>query len=66
MWIRILRQTSISGQPARVGDVIDVNNQDASTLIAMRKAEVAQDPSPVVIAQGKEAKPPRTRKPRPS
>lgn len=64
MRIRILKQTSINGQPARVGDVIDAADSDASTLLAMGKAElVAQSPDPVVISDS-EAKAPRTRKPR--
>lgn len=64
MRIRILKQTSINGQPARVDDVIDAADPDASTLLAMGKAElVAVDPDPVVISDS-EAKAPRTRKPR--
>lgn len=68
MWIRILKQTSINGQPARVGQLIDAVEPDARTLMAMGKAELApQDPSPVVITQGPdpEAAAPRPRKPRP-
>lgn len=65
MRIRILKQTSINGQPARVGDVIDAADPDAGTLLAMGKAELAaEDPAPVVISD-REAKAPRTRKPRP-
>lgn len=62
MRIRILKQTSISGQPARVGDLIDAADSDARTLLAMGKAElVHQDPDPVVIT---EAPAPAPRKPR--
>lgn len=43
MLISILRQTSIAGRPARVGDVIDVANPDARILLAMGKAVPAAD-----------------------
>jgi hypothetical protein len=50
MRIRILKQTSINGQPARVGDVIDAADPDAGILLVMGKAEaVGQDPAPVVL-----------------
>jgi hypothetical protein len=63
MRIRILRQTSISGQPARVGDVVDATPADARLLLAIGRAEVAQDPDPVVITS--EAAMPHPRKPSP-
>jgi hypothetical protein len=58
MRLLILRQTSIVGQPARVGDVVEVNDRDARLLINSGKAEAApipaapaavvvQDPEPV-------------------
>ena len=57
MRLLILRQTSIAGQPARVGDVVEVNDRDARLLINSGKAEpapaapavveVTQDPEPV-------------------
>ena len=61
MRIRILQQTSISGQPVRVGQVLDANDSDASTLLAMKKAELLQDSDPVVITEDKA---PVLRKPR--
>ena len=64
MRIRILRQTSISGQPARVGDVLDATPADARLLLAMGRAELAPDPDPVVIT-AQEARKPRPRKPNP-
>ena len=66
MRIRILKQTSINGQPARVGDVLEPADADARELLAMRKAElVPTDPDPVVITSSiSEAQQPRTRKPR--
>lgn len=66
MRIRILKQTSINGQPARVGDVLEPADADARDLLAMRKAElVPMDPDPVVITiPSCEAQQPRTRKPR--
>jgi hypothetical protein len=52
MRIRILQQTSISGQPVRVGQVlVDANDSDARTLLAMKKAELLQDLDPVVITE---------------
>lgn len=56
MRLLILRQTSIAGQPARVGDVVEVSDRDARLLIGSGKAEavpaapatvVVQDPEPV-------------------
>jgi hypothetical protein len=61
MRIRILRQTSISGQPARVGDVVEATPADARLLLAMGRAEQAPDPDPVVITAPEAAKP-RSRK----
>jgi hypothetical protein len=64
MRIRILKQTSINGQPARVGQLLEPSDADARTLLAMGKAEpVPTDPDPVVITP--EAAAPRPRKPRP-
>lgn len=45
MLISILRQTSIAGRPARVGDVIEVSDFNARILLAMGKAVVAADQS---------------------
>jgi hypothetical protein len=64
MRIRILKQTSISGQPARVGQVLEPSDADARDLLAMGRAElVPTDPTPVIVTP--EASP-RPRKPRPS
>ena len=64
MRIRILKQTSINVQPARVGQLLEPSDADARTLLAMGKAElVPEDPNPVVITP--EAAAPRPRKPRP-
>jgi len=47
MLISILRQTSIAGRPARVGDVIEVSDSNARILLAMGKAvEAADQPTP--------------------
>ena len=64
MRIRILRQTSISGRPARVGDVVEATLADARLLLAMGRAERAPDPDPVVIIVPEAAKP-RSRKSNP-
>jgi len=64
MLIRILRDTSISGQAVRPGDVVDPSETDARILLRMGKAELMQDPvpapdpGPVLQAPRK----PRTRK----
>jgi len=47
MRLLILRQTSISGQPARVGDLVDVSDRDARLLINSGKAE----PTPIAPAE---------------
>lgn len=59
MLISILRQTSIAGRPARVGDVIEAPEPDARILLAMGKAARAADQPPTA------AKPARNRKPQP-
>lgn len=48
MRLLILRQTSIAGQPARAGDVVEVNDRDAKLLINSGKAEPA--PAPALAA----------------
>ena len=64
MRIRILRQTSISGRPARVGDLVEATPADARLLLAMGRAEQAPGPDPVAITTP-EASKPRSRKPTP-
>lgn len=65
MLIEILRQTSIKGIPARVGELIDVSDADSRYLIGNGKAKEAE-PQPVEAAcPMPEARMPRTRKPRP-
>lgn len=50
MKIKILKQTSIYGVPARVGDVVDATEADATFLIQRGKAElVTEAPAPVVV-----------------
>lgn len=64
MRLLILRQTSIVGQPARVGDVVELNDRDARLLINSGKAKPAPIPAApvaVVVAQDPE---PVKRKPR--
>ena len=50
MLIEITRATSISGQPVKVGQVVDASDRDARTLLAMGKAIAASEP---VQARGK-------------
>jgi hypothetical protein len=61
MRLQILRQTSIAGQPARVGDVVEVSDRDAKLLLNSGKAEHAPLPPSPVVAQDPE---PIQRKPR--
>ncbi len=50
MRLQILRQTSIAGQPARVGDVVEVSDRDAKLLLNSGKAEHAPlPPAPVMV-----------------
>jgi hypothetical protein len=66
MLIEILRQTSIKGIPARVGEVMDVSDADGQYLLGAGKAKEVEDPQPEV-AMGcpmPEVKKPRSRKPR--
>jgi hypothetical protein len=60
MLIEILRQTSIKGIPARVGELIDVSDADGRYLVANGKAKEAE----TQLAEP-EARKPRTRKPQP-
>jgi hypothetical protein len=65
MRIEILKQTSIAGSPARVGQVMEASDSDAAILVAMKKARPAhQDLASAVIEPAPEARP-RPRKPRP-
>ena len=59
MRIRILRQTSISGRPARPGDLLEVSASDARLLLGMGKAEAALDPESRSKAAGAPAATPR-------
>jgi hypothetical protein len=66
MLIEILRQTSIKGIPARVGEVMDVSDADGQYLLVSGKAKETKDPQPE-MAMGcpmPEARKPRSRKPR--
>ena len=68
MWLEILRQTSITGQPARVGDVVEVNPRDARLLIGSGKAKPAPAAAPEVQPLAEDPEPikrkPRTRRPK--
>ena len=61
MRLLILHQTSIAGQPARVGDVVEVNDRDARLLIGSGKAEAVPTAPAAVVVQDLE---PVKRKPR--
>jgi hypothetical protein len=58
MLIEILRQTSIKGIPARVGELIDVSDADGRYLVGNGKAKEAET-QPVACPM------PEARKPRP-
>jgi len=64
MRIEILRQTSIAGQPARIGDVVEVDARDARLLISSGKAKPVPAAVPEVQPLAEDPKP-ITRKPRP-
>lgn len=68
MLLEILRDTSIQGRPAKAGAVLEVAERDARYLIAIRKAQLAQEPPMAVdvIEQPASSEPrkARTRKPR--
>jgi hypothetical protein len=61
MLIEILRQTSIKGIPARVGELIDVSDADGRYLVGNGKAKETEDSQPEP-----EARKPRPRKPTPA
>ena len=42
MRLEILRQTSIAGRPARVGDVVEVSDRDARLLLNSGKAKIGR------------------------
>jgi hypothetical protein len=63
MRLEILRQTSITGQPARVGDVVEVDPRDARLLIGSGKAKSAPAAVPEVQPLAEDPKPIK-RKPR--
>lgn len=65
MLIEILRQTSIKGIPARVGELIDVSDADGRYLLANGKAKEAETQPVEAACFMPEAPKPRTRKPRP-
>lgn len=54
--IRITKQTSIAGDVARVGDIIDADRYAAEVLIRMGKAELVQEDEPTPTRK------PRTRR----
>jgi hypothetical protein len=64
MRLEILRQTSIAGRPARVGDVVEVSDRDARLLLNSGKANHAPlPPAPVVVQDQEHAqRKPRTRR----
>lgn len=64
MRIKILHDTSISGQAVRPGDVVDPSETDARILLRMGKAELMPDPVPAPDSGPEVQAPrkPRTRK----
>ena len=64
MLIEILRQTSIKGIPARVGELIDVSDADGRYLVGNGKAKEAEysQPEMAIGCPMPEARKPRTRK----
>ena len=64
MRLEILRQTSIAGRPARVGDVVDVDGRDAWLLLGSGKAKQAPEPATPVVEPVAQDPEPTQRKPR--
>jgi len=64
MRLEILRQTSIAGRPARVGDVVELDGRDARLLIGSGKAKLAPVAVPEVQPLAEDPEPIK-RKPRP-
>lgn len=55
MKILILKSTVADGQPAQVGQVLDVSDADARILLRMGKASLAVDAEPVPAVLDTEA-----------
>lgn len=59
MRIEIIRNTIAGGVPVEVGQVIDASDADARTLLALRKAIIAED-VPVAVSRVMTASGPET------
>ena len=66
MLIEILRQTSIKGIPARIGELIDVSDADGRYLIGNGKAKEAETQPIEMACSMPEARKPRPRKSTPA
>jgi hypothetical protein len=66
MLIEILRQTSIKGIPARVGELIDVSDADGCYLVGNGKAKEAETQPSEMACPMPEARKPRPRKSTPA
>ena len=66
MLIEILRQTSIKGIPARVGELIDVSDADGRYLVGNGKAKEAETQPIKMACPMPEARKPRPRKSTPA
>ena len=66
MLIEILRQTSIKGIPARVGELIDVSDADGRCLVGNGKAKEAETQPSEMACPMPEARKPRPRKSTPA
>lgn len=64
MKIQILKQTSIYGVPALVGDVVDASESDGRYLIASGKAVAFTEPAASVTVEPPIVEAPAKRKPR--
>ena len=62
MLIEILRQTSIKGIPARVGELVDVSDADGQYLLVSGKAKEAETQPAQMVCPMPEARKPRPRK----
>jgi hypothetical protein len=64
MKIKILKETSIYGVPARAGDVVDATQADASYLMQRGKAVLFVEPAKPVVIEPSIVEAPAKRKPR--
>jgi hypothetical protein len=53
MFIKITRSTYLSGQPAAVGEVFEVDEQTAKQSVAANKAVIVEAPAEAIVEPAK-------------